>query len=312
MAKKRVLLIGGHGAGDPGACAFGYKEADLVKEMASNVGARLLRDYDNVDVVLYNVQRDAYRDNANGVWQAGWSYDLIVEWHINAGRGTGFEHLQVAGGKATSFPTHSAQELSKYYRNRGVKTVSLYNPDVAKRCGTPYAYVELFFIDTKSDLDIYLKNESAIMDGQVNAIAKTLGLPKKAVAKPKPVPAKDVEAHVAGHGWLGAVPFGTVAGTTGKSLQLEAFKVYNGTFEFADVHIANEGWKQFKGKGTICGTVGKGLRAECIRIKMPGYEFQVHQAGFGWTSWTECDGFSTLGSVGQSLRLEAINIRKKK
>lgn len=188
MTKKRVLLIGGHGAGDPGAVANGHQEAELVKELASHVGARLLRDYQDVEVVLYNVNRDAYRDNVNGIWQAGWNYDLIIEWHINAGGGTGFEHLKVANANTGKFVTESANMLKQFYRNRGVKTASLLNPSIANAKGVEYGYVELFFLDNKQDLVVYLNNKSAIIDGQVAAIANTLQLQKKEPIKTTPKP----------------------------------------------------------------------------------------------------------------------------
>ena len=45
----KILLIAGHGAGDPGASGCGYKEANLTRELV-NLIAPKLRKYANVDV----------------------------------------------------------------------------------------------------------------------------------------------------------------------------------------------------------------------------------------------------------------------
>lgn len=129
--------------------------------------------------------------------------------------------------------------------------------------------------------------------------------------KTSPAPVEKVyQAHVQNIGWQNAVGLEETAGTTGKSLRLEAIRINIKGFEFADLHIANVGWKRFT-SGDM-GTTGKGLAIEDIILKIPGYEFRVHMANIGWTTWTSCDGKSSLGSVGQSRRLEAIQIRKRK
>lgn len=39
------------------------------------------------------------------------------------------------------------------------------------------------------------------------------------------------------------------------------------------------------------------------------FEYRVHIQGSGWTDWTKADGVATLGTVGQELRIEAIQFR---
>ena len=53
----KILLIAGHGAGDPGASGCGYKEANLTRELV-NLIAPNLRKYATVDV--YNQNRSAF------------------------------------------------------------------------------------------------------------------------------------------------------------------------------------------------------------------------------------------------------------
>lgn len=120
-------------------------------------------------------------------------------------------------------------------------------------------------------------------------------------------------AHVQGSGWQKEVYDGQVAGTTGKKLRLEAFKIesLNGhTIENVKIHIQGKGWVTYKApdKNTVIGTTGKKLRLECLCIKCSGLKYRAHIQGSGWSSWTNADGISTVGSVGQSLRIEAIEM----
>ncbi|HAZ06396.1 MAG TPA: hypothetical protein DCY58_09390, partial [Acetobacterium sp.] len=72
-------------------------------------------------------------------------------------------------------------------------------------------------------------------------------------------------------GWQDYVPTGTVAGTTGQALGLEAVKIRL-TGELADkydvyyrIHSQNYGWLGWAKNDEIAGTVGMNLRAEAIQ-----------------------------------------------
>ncbi len=84
----KILLISGHGAGDPGATGKyngkTYKEADLTREVVSAV-AKKLKAY--ADVTVYDQSRNAYTDYKNGVLNkhANFTkYDFVLEVHFNA------------------------------------------------------------------------------------------------------------------------------------------------------------------------------------------------------------------------------------
>lgn len=134
-------------------------------------------------------------------------------------------------------------------------------------------------------------------------------------------------AHVSEYGWLDAVRDGQVAGTTGKAVPLEAFKLDlpEGLELMAKIHVQNEGWKKFEhikagarsGEGSsendpIIGTVGKALHAEAIELDIEKnttgkrLRYQVHLADTGWTGWIDA-GF-TAGTVGINKAIEAIRI----
>lgn len=49
-------------------------------------------------------------------------------------------------------------------------------------------------------------------------------------------------------------------------------------------------------------------RIECLCFE-GDFEYRVHIQSSGWTDWTKADGVATLGTVGQELRIEAIQFR---
>ena len=73
----KVLIVAGHGQGDSGACACGYKEADLTREVAS-----LLSQYGGVTV--YDMSKDLYKQQAAGKRFDFTPFDYVLEIHFNA------------------------------------------------------------------------------------------------------------------------------------------------------------------------------------------------------------------------------------
>ena len=118
-------------------------------------------------------------------------------------------------------------------------------------------------------------------------------------------------AHVENVGWQTWVGDGETAGTTGRTLRMEAIQI-NAPFEItAKAHIEDIGWKDYGkiNKDTVIGTTGQNKRLECLCFK-GNFKYRVHIADFGWTNWTVADGVATLGSVGLSKSIEAIQIEK--
>ena len=66
----KILLIAGHGNGDPGATAkiggTQYREADETRKMVSLLAPRL--QVMGASVSIYNMAYNAYKD-----WENGWS-----------------------------------------------------------------------------------------------------------------------------------------------------------------------------------------------------------------------------------------------
>ena len=73
MAK--LFVIAGHGAGDPGACANGFSEAERVRALAARIKA-----YGGDSVMLGDTSRNYYRDS--GISRLTISKDYqIIELH---------------------------------------------------------------------------------------------------------------------------------------------------------------------------------------------------------------------------------------
>jgi uncharacterized protein YjdB len=136
-------------------------------------------------------------------------------------------------------------------------------------------------------------------------------------------PTVSYETHVQNIGWQGAQSNGATAGTTGRSLRLEAIKI-NLNNDGADLgiqyrtHIQNIGWESgWHNSGEISGTTGRSLRLEAVQMQLTGsaasdYDlyFRVHAQNIGWMAWAKASGgnAATAGTSGASLRLEAIQI----
>lgn len=180
----KVLLIAGHGAGDPGACGCGYKEADLARE-----GLALLKStlagY-NLTVDTYPTNRNAYYDNINGVLQKSFkNYDLVVEIHFNAAsaaaKGTEVLHRNQQGLAATlslGIATHG-------FVNRGAKFRSdLANMNTCFNQGVRYILIETAFITNRTDMTTYKKVKKNVWNTVGARIAAYYKVSKKT---PSPV-----------------------------------------------------------------------------------------------------------------------------
>lgn len=127
-------------------------------------------------------------------------------------------------------------------------------------------------------------------------------------------------AHVENIGWQDAVAEGTVAGTTGKGLKLEALKVYmpdiygSANAIAVRAHCSDIGWQGWVGSGEVAGTVGQNRQVECVQINLSGYAasffdiyYRVHIADYGWLGWAKNGGMA--GSTNGVKRMEAIEIK---
>ena len=126
------------------------------------------------------------------------------------------------------------------------------------------------------------------------------------------------QAHVATLGWQPSVSDGGTAGTTGRSLPLEALRLSVAGDRLAgDIlwrgHVQNIGWQPWTTATSPIGTTGPGLRLEALELRLSGdlasqysIRYRAHVQNVGWQPYV-VDG-ATAGTVGQGLRVEAVTI----
>jgi Clostridial hydrophobic W/Calcineurin-like phosphoesterase len=118
-------------------------------------------------------------------------------------------------------------------------------------------------------------------------------------------------AHVQSIGWQPTVYDGATAGTTGRSLRLEAFRLAGPALTYR-AYVQGVGWQPWVTTGRVAGTTGKALRLEAFAITAPAdapyrVEYRAYVATIGWQPWRH-DG-SVAGTTGRALRVEAMQVR---
>ena len=149
-----LFVIAGHGAGDPGACANGFNEAERVRALATRVKAI---GGDNVTLGDFNM--DYYQSNGIATLNipADWQ---IVELHMDSGVDTARgAHIVIKGGfDPDEFDTALANNLAAIFPGRASKIVGrndLQNVNVAANRGYGYRLAECGFISNINDLTVF-------------------------------------------------------------------------------------------------------------------------------------------------------------
>ncbi len=176
VAKKKILLIAGHGAGDSGATSGSWQEATETR----NVVAGLKEAMKNIaDVTVYPTTRNAYTDYTNGVLnsQANFSqYNYVLEIHFNAfdgaasdGKTKGVECYVTTSESGVTVEEAICKNVAACgLTNRGVKRKNWSVINTAKKAGVSSALLEVCFIDDPDDMKVYSTKQSEI----VKAIAE--------------------------------------------------------------------------------------------------------------------------------------------
>jgi hypothetical protein len=181
-----ILLIAGHGAGDPGACAQGYEEADLTREVVS-ILADKLEGY--ADVEVYPIEHSAYHDLSIGDLQVNWTdYDYVLEVHFNAGGGEGTEIYVTRIEEGTDAEECIMNHLENYFTVRGVKRMNFNVIYSAKKAGVSSALLETCFIDSESDMDTYENDTDGVVQAIADGIIEAFGLGGGDKPQPEPTP----------------------------------------------------------------------------------------------------------------------------
>ena len=131
------------------------------------------------------------------------------------------------------------------------------------------------------------------------------------------VPTLRYRGHVQNIGWQRWVGNGGTAGTSGRSLRVEALQAtvsseHSGGIQIR-THVQNIGWQGWVNQGETAGTSGRSLRVEALCVRLTGdlakyYDvwYRVHAQNIGWMGWAKNGAES--GTSGMSMRLEAIQL----
>lgn len=181
----KILLIAGHGQGDPGAVANGYQEADLTREVVKLLKPQL----DNyADVTIADTSKNWFKNSMNFK-----PYNYVLEIHFNAGvndsKGnngtTGTEIYITTSEKTHGVETNIVNAISNIgFKNRGVKRKNWKVISVAKGQGVSSALLEVCFIDDADDMWLYQKKKAELIKAIANGIITGFNLKAKAAADP--------------------------------------------------------------------------------------------------------------------------------
>lgn len=183
-----ILLIAGHGAGDPGATSKigskSYQEAQETRTLVSLI-AKSLKPYANVEV--YSTDRNAYEDacsGAIGAYTKFSKYKYVLEVHFNAykkdagdGKTKGVEIYVTTSEKGTGVEEAICKNIAALgFNNRGVKRKNWTVISKAKADGTSSALLETCFIDDADDMALYAAKRTQVAQAIAAGIAEGFGL----------------------------------------------------------------------------------------------------------------------------------------
>ena len=174
----KVLLIPGHGDGDPGAVKLGYNEADLTRELVSLIKDEL-SPYCEVDIA--DPSKNWYRHIIkNGKYFNFKAYDYVLEVHFNSaakdekGNGitTGTEIYVTRIEKTTTVEANIVNGISLLgFKNRGIKPTNFDLIYHIKKQGVSSALLEVCFIDDKDDMSLYQSQKKRVATAVAKGIA---------------------------------------------------------------------------------------------------------------------------------------------
>lgn len=128
------------------------------------------------------------------------------------------------------------------------------------------------------------------------------------------------QVYISYAGWEDYRTDDEIAGTTGQTRQLQAFRILvenqnsiTGNIEYR-AHIQDIGWQDYAKNGEVSGSGNQTYRLEAIQIRLTGelanhfdIEYRVHVQNIGWQNYVKND--QVAGTTGQSLAIEAMQIR---
>ena len=289
----KIYLDAGHGGKDPGACGNGLRECDVTLEVTLKVRDRLKTH--GFDVMVSRTKDEYVGDAGERGAKIGTSKaDFGLSIHCNAGGGTGAELIMPCRETYGKIEYYIAQEFSKlgkwrkvfsrdyntgknYTRSIDAKTFKVSSlqltdyygiPREAWKKGVSADILELFFIDTKADVDNYNKQKDAYVEAIVKAICLgfNVNYQPPVVESTKPTTSSKMYRVIAGS-------YSVKDNANKVKSQLSALG-YSGVFLVA-TQKDNKTFYQ-----VICGSYANKTTAESVRTKLinQGYSSTFLQA----------------------------------
>lgn len=180
-----ILLISGHGAGDPGAVGNGYREADLTRRIATLIKNELSK---YCAVTIADTSQNWYRNIIKyGEYFNFKLYDYVLEIHFNSsagtnedGKTTGTEIYVTRAEKSVFVEEKIVDNIAKLgFKNRGVKRKNYDLINHIKKQGVSSALLEVCFINDPDDMKLYRAKSSAIAAAVAEGIAEGFALFKQ-------------------------------------------------------------------------------------------------------------------------------------
>lgn len=173
-----VFVIPGHGAGDPGACAYGYSEAERVRALATR-----MKEIGGDAVQLADFSRNYYADNGIGRGDCP-SGVPVIELHMDSASASarGGHVIIKQGFDADSIDNALANFIGSMFPGRAqliTPRSDLANPNRAAAMGVNYRLLECCFISNQDDLNKFNAQIDDLARGILSAFGISAEKPKK-------------------------------------------------------------------------------------------------------------------------------------
>lgn len=176
MAK--VFVIPGHGAGDPGACAYGQNEAERVRALATR-----MKEIGGNEVQLADFNRNYYADNGIGRGDCP-SGVPVIELHMDSASASarGGHVVIKEGYSPDNIDNALANFIGSMFPGRAqiiTPRSDLANPNRAAAMGVNYRLLECCFISNQDDLNKFNSQMDDLARGILNAFGIAAEKPKQ-------------------------------------------------------------------------------------------------------------------------------------
>ncbi len=194
-----VMIVSGHGQGDPGASATCgstyYQEDRLTREFASLICKQMQKVAPEISVVLYDQNYDCYQVLSNkksGPKPNFKAYDYVLEIHFNASYskdpgGNGVRKGSSIYINASKQNTVIDQKIVAAVARAGglpiwgggtglMRSSGLFNAKTLQAMGVSYGLLETAFIDDRDDMDAYSSKKTEMAKAAATAIADYFGV----------------------------------------------------------------------------------------------------------------------------------------